>query len=62
MLAQMRGRTDGVLPIDDNLAPRLFLPVTAAMLGDDPVLPDEALRGTPGGSATPAERVGSFPH
>jgi hypothetical protein len=31
-LAQLRGRTDGVLPIDDNLAPRLFVPVTAAML------------------------------
>jgi hypothetical protein len=31
-LAQARGRTDAVLPIDDNLAPRLFLPVTAAML------------------------------
>jgi len=31
-LAQVRGRTDAVLPIDDNLAPRLFLPVTAAVL------------------------------
>lgn len=31
-LAQARGRTDAVLPIDDNLAPRLFVPVTAAML------------------------------
>lgn len=31
-LAQVRGRTDGVLPIDDNLAPSLFIPVTAAML------------------------------
>jgi hypothetical protein len=31
-LAQIRGRTDAVLPIDDNLAPRVFLPVTAAML------------------------------
>ena len=31
-LAQVRGRTDGVLPIDDNLAPRLFVPVTEAML------------------------------
>jgi hypothetical protein len=31
-LAQERGRTDGVLPIDDNLAPSLFVPVTAAML------------------------------
>lgn len=31
-LAQHRGRTDAVLPIDDNLAPRLYLPVTAAML------------------------------
>jgi hypothetical protein len=32
MLAQARGRTAAVLPIDDNLAPRLFVPVTAAML------------------------------
>ncbi|MPZ72672.1 MAG: hypothetical protein GEU74_05480 [Nitriliruptorales bacterium] len=31
-LAQVRGRTDAVLPIDDNLAPRLFVPVTNAML------------------------------
>ena len=31
-LAQARGRTDAVLPIDDNLAPRLFVPVTQAML------------------------------
>jgi hypothetical protein len=31
-LAQVRGRTDAVLPIDDNLAPRLFVPVTEAML------------------------------
>ena len=31
-LAQVRGKTDAVLPIDDNLAPRLFVPVTAAML------------------------------
>lgn len=31
-LAQVRGRTDAVLPLDDNLAPRLFLPVTAAVL------------------------------
>ncbi|MBW3603510.1 MAG: phosphatase [Actinobacteria bacterium] len=31
-LAQVRGRTDGVLPIDDNLAPSVFVPVTAAML------------------------------
>lgn len=31
-VAQVRGRTDGVLPIDDNLAPSLFVPVTAAML------------------------------
>lgn len=31
-LAQVRGRTDLVLPIDDNLAPRQFVPVTAAML------------------------------
>jgi hypothetical protein len=31
-LAQVRGYTDAVLPIDDNLAPRLFVPVTGAML------------------------------
>ncbi|MBA3621612.1 MAG: phosphatase [Euzebyales bacterium] len=31
-VAQARGRTDAVLPIDDNLAPRLFIPVTAAIL------------------------------
>lgn len=31
-LAQVRGRTDGVLCIDDNLSPRLFRPVTEAML------------------------------
>lgn len=31
-LAQVRGRTDGVLVIDDNLAPRHFVPVTNAML------------------------------
>lgn len=31
-LAQARGRTDAVLAIDDNVAPRLFEPVTAAML------------------------------
>ncbi len=31
-LAQVRGHTDGVLPIEDNLAPALFVPVTAAML------------------------------
>ena len=31
-LAQARGRTDGVLPVDDNLAPRRFLPVTRAVL------------------------------
>ena len=31
-LAQMRGRTDAVMPIDDNLAPRLFVPVTQAVL------------------------------
>jgi hypothetical protein len=31
-LAQVRGLTDGVLPIDDNLAPAVFVPVTAAML------------------------------
>lgn len=32
LVAQARGRTDGVLPIDDNLAPAKFVPVTAAML------------------------------
>lgn len=31
-VAQVRGRTDAVLPIDDNLAPSIFVPVTAAML------------------------------
>lgn len=31
-LAQARGRTTGVLPIDDNLAPRLFVGVTDAVL------------------------------
>jgi hypothetical protein len=31
-LAQALGLTDAVLPIDDNLAPRLFIPVTAAIL------------------------------
>lgn len=31
-LAQVRGHTDAVLPIDDNLAPAKFVPVTAAML------------------------------
>ncbi|HUH06909.1 MAG TPA: phosphatase [Egibacteraceae bacterium] len=31
-LAQARGRTDAVLPVDDNLAPSLFAPVTEAML------------------------------
>ena len=31
-LAQVNGHTDAVLPIDDNLAPSLFTPVTAAML------------------------------
>jgi hypothetical protein len=31
-LAQARGRTDAVLPIDDNLAPSVFVPVTGAML------------------------------
>jgi hypothetical protein len=31
-LAQARGRTDGVLCIDDNLPPRLFVPVTQAMI------------------------------
>ena len=32
LLAQARGRTDSVLPIDDNLAPRLFVPITERML------------------------------
>lgn len=31
-LAQWRGRTRYVMPIDDNLAPRLFEPVTAAIV------------------------------
>lgn len=31
-VAQVRGHTDAVLPIDDNLAPSVFVPVTAAML------------------------------
>ena len=31
-LAQARGRTRSVVPIDDNLAPRLYEPMTAAML------------------------------
>ncbi len=31
-LAQARGRTRWVMPIDDNLSPRLFEPVTAAVL------------------------------
>ena len=31
-VAQARGRTESVMPIDDNLAPRLFEPVTAALL------------------------------
>ncbi len=31
-LAQVRGKTDAVLPIDDNLAPRFFVPITEAML------------------------------
>lgn len=31
-LAQTLGRTGSVLPIDDNLAPRVFVPVTDAML------------------------------
>lgn len=35
-LAWARGRTEGVLPIDDNLAPRLFTPVTAAVLAGLP--------------------------
>lgn len=33
-LAQMLGRTDAVLPIDDNLAPSTFVQVTAAILSD----------------------------
>ncbi|HWH31179.1 MAG TPA: phosphatase [Egibacteraceae bacterium] len=32
LLAQSRGRTADVLVIDDNLAPRVFVPVTRAML------------------------------
>jgi len=32
MLAQALGRTDAVLPIEDNVAPRLFVPVTERML------------------------------
>lgn len=35
-LAQVRGRTDGVLVIDDNLTPSLFVPVTQAMLRWEP--------------------------
>jgi hypothetical protein len=35
-LAQARGRTDGVLVIDDGLDASLFVPVTEAMLGDNP--------------------------
>lgn len=31
-LAQARGRTDGVLPVDDNLPPERFEPLTAAVL------------------------------
>ena len=31
-VAQARGRTEAVMPIDDNLRPRLFEPVTAAVL------------------------------
>lgn len=31
-VAQVRGRTDAVLPIDDNLAPRVFVPVTETVL------------------------------
>jgi hypothetical protein len=41
-LAQARGRTDGVLLIDDGLAPHLFAPVTGAILAWD----------APGGPAT----------
>lgn len=36
LLAQARSRTEGVMPIDDNLAPFLFAPVTAAILGETP--------------------------
>lgn len=32
-LARQRGRTRHVLPIDDNLAPSVFVPVTRAILG-----------------------------
>lgn len=32
-VAQARGLTDAVLPVDDNLAPRLFVRVTEAVLG-----------------------------
>lgn len=32
ILAAVRGRTDGLLVIDDNLAPRLYKPVTEAVL------------------------------
>lgn len=35
LLAQMRRRTDAVMPIDDNLAPRVFVPVTDAVLDWD---------------------------
>jgi len=31
-VAQARGRTESVMPIDDNLAPHVFEPVTAAIL------------------------------
>jgi hypothetical protein len=31
-LAQARGRTDGVLLVDDGLPPHLFAPVTEAVL------------------------------
>ena len=33
-LAQVMGRTDAVLPIDDNLPPSTFIPVTTAILSD----------------------------
>lgn len=45
-LAQVRGRTDAVLPIDDNLAPSCFVPVTAAVLGGL-AAPAESARETP---------------
>ncbi len=35
-VAQQRGRTHAVLPIDDNLAPRHYVPVTDAVVGGIP--------------------------